>query len=140
MNENIYRWIAILLLAFNVGGALYGGFSLVNDPSGSDIGLSLDLLSQTPFVDYKIPGIVLLAVNGGFCSVVLLYTIFKWRGFEKLLIIQGLLLTGWIVIQMLMINMIFILHFVLGGCGVYFFFAGLMLIKHRDNASRHGTR
>ena len=132
-----YRWGALLLLIFNIIGALYGGIGLINDPTGESIGLQLDMLSQTPFSDYRIPGIVLLAVNGMFCMVVFLATLLKWRSYEKLLIIQGLLLTGWIVIQMLMINTIYFLHFILGGAGVFFLFAGLMLLKHKEN---EGTR
>jgi hypothetical protein len=130
-----YRRAALFLLVFNIIGALYGGLGLISDPTGESIGLRLDLLSQSPFSDYKIPGIVLLAINGFFCMIVFLATLLKWRSYEKLLIIQGLLLTGWIVIQMLMINMIYFLHFILGGAGVFFLFAGLMLLKQKDNGS-----
>jgi hypothetical protein len=130
-----YRRAALFLLVFNIVGALYGGFGLVHDPTGASIGLRPELLSRSPFSDYRIPGIVLLAVNGAFCMIVFLATLLKWRSYEKLLIVQGLLLTGWIVIQMLMINTIYILHFILGGAGVFFLFAGLMLLNHKDNGT-----
>lgn len=130
-----YRGVALALLACNAVGAFYGGLGLINDPTGISIGLDPEFLSWTPFSDYKIPGIALLAINGLFCTIVFLFVLFKWPSYEKMLIIQGLLLTGWIVMQLLLINKIYLLHFLMGGAGVFFLFAGLMLLKHKDNAA-----
>ena len=128
-----YRLASLFLLLFNIVGAFYGGIGLISDPSGASVGLAPELLSKSPFSDYLVPGIVLLVINGIFCSLVFIATSLTWKGYEKLLIIQGLLLTTWIVIQMLMINTIYFLHFILGGAGVFFLFAGLMLLKHQEH-------
>jgi hypothetical protein len=45
-------------------GAVVVGYGLMTDPSGTGIGLPLDLLRRSPFNDYFIPGIALFSVNG----------------------------------------------------------------------------
>ena len=55
--------LAALQLFVGVGGVA-GGLALVTDPRGTNLGFSLEVLEATPFRDYLIPGIVLLAVNG----------------------------------------------------------------------------
>ena len=45
-------------------GAVPAGISMIFDPSGGSLGMSLDMLTNTPFSDFLIPGIFLLAING----------------------------------------------------------------------------
>ena len=61
------KWLAFGLGALQVFigvGGVAGGFGLVTEPSGSNLGFQVELLSKSPFSDYLIPGIFLLAVNG----------------------------------------------------------------------------
>ncbi len=44
--------------------ALAGGFGLVSDPSGTKMNIPLEWLSNSPFTNYFVPGLVLLIVNG----------------------------------------------------------------------------
>ncbi|MDH4058409.1 MAG: hypothetical protein OEU76_06570, partial [Cyclobacteriaceae bacterium] len=106
---------SIILLLFNLIGAFYGGMNLILHPDGSSVQLSLELLYHTPFNDFLIPGVILLCANGLFCAFVLLQVLRNRSTFGKLIIAQGIILTGWIVVQMLLIRTIFVLHFVLGG-------------------------
>ncbi len=39
-------------------------------PSGVKMGLSLETISETPFSNYYIPGIILLVINGFGCMLV----------------------------------------------------------------------
>lgn len=118
-----YKVTSIVLLVFNLIGAFYGGINLILHPDGSSIGLSLDLLKQSPFSDFLIPGILLLAANGLFGLVVLLTILINHRNYPRFVMAQGVILTGWIVIQVWMLQSIFFLHYVLGSVGI-----GLLLL------------
>ncbi len=63
MNKLI-RIITVIILLFLAIGGLYGGWTLINDPSGSDFGWTTDMLKGTPFWDFQIPGIILWLFNG----------------------------------------------------------------------------
>ena len=73
--KTIVKTISILLLLLNGIGALYGGYQLITDPTGSKMQIPLSFLENSPFNDYLIPGIVLFIVNGIF-SFVTVATIF----------------------------------------------------------------
>jgi len=120
----INKIASIILLLFNLIGAFYGGINLIINPNGSSIQLSLDLLKHTPFNDYLIPGVILLSANGLFCAFVLLKVLKNSRTYGRLIIAQGIILTGWIIIQILLIRTIFALHFILGGVGIFLIILG----------------
>jgi hypothetical protein len=44
--------------------AIAGGLGLVSDPSGTKMDIALEWLSDSPFSNYFVPGLVLLIVNG----------------------------------------------------------------------------
>ena len=125
------RIIAIVLLLFNATGAIFGGWSLIQDPTGGDLQMPLSFLEHSPFKDYFIPGIILFAVNGLFCLAAMIWTIFQWKHYTWLILIQGALLTGWIIIQVIMLREISYLHYIYGGIGLILLWIGWMLIKNR---------
>jgi hypothetical protein len=57
-------FVLLALLIFLGAGGLVGGVSMLSDPSGQGLGLSLDLLDPVPIDDYLLPGIFLLTVMG----------------------------------------------------------------------------
>ena len=122
--SKINKISSIILLLFNLIGAFYGGINLILHPSGSSIQLSSDLLKYTPFNDYLIPGVILFSANGLFCVFVLFKVLKNSRTYGRLIIAQGIILTGWIIIQILLIRTIFILHFILGGVGIILIILG----------------
>jgi len=128
--------IAGFLLLFNAAGAIYGGTHLITHPDGSSLQMSLALLQHTPFHDYLIPGMVLLAVNGFFSIVCfgMLLAGNKLRG--RYIAAQGILLTGWIVIQILLIRTLNPLHIVMGLTGLMLICSGAGIVtlqNKRDN-------
>jgi hypothetical protein len=125
--KKILKTICALLLMVNGVGAIYGGGNLILHPDGSSIRLAKSLLIHTPFESYLIPGIVLFIVNGLFSFFVLFTMIFKLRKHQLLIICQGVLLTGWIFIQILMIQTVYFLHLIMGGIGIILIIAGLLL-------------
>jgi hypothetical protein len=55
----------IFLLVFLGIGAIYGGATLIISPSGELIGgLPLSILENSPFPDFRIPGIILFLILG----------------------------------------------------------------------------
>lgn len=108
------RLIAFTLLFFNGAGALYGGASLMFHPDGSGLRLSPALLLHTPFPDYMIPGFILFTVNGLFSITALLLGATRYRGYERYVTAQGILLAGWLAVQILMIRTLDIMHLVMG--------------------------
>ncbi len=113
--------LSIALLLINGLGALYGGGNLMMYPDGSGFGIPLSLLAHTPFHDFLIPGIILFVVNGlssiAVCASLLLNVRYSWL----LVMVQGAVLVGWIVIQVILIQGVGFLHFLYG-------FVGLALI------------
>ena len=122
-----WRSIAIILLLFNATGALFGGWSLMMDPTGQDLHLPQDLLAHAPFKDFFIPGVVLFSLIGVFSLVAMIWTTMHWKHYPWLIIAEGVLVTGWIIIQMIMIREISYLQFIFGGIGIIFFLAGWKL-------------
>ena len=120
----VLKIIASLLLLFNSTGAIYGGLNLIMHPDGGSLQLSPEHLQYSPFTDYLIPGIILFAANGLFVFGVLLI---NHKFFPMLIMAQGTILTGWIVIQVLMVHMTYYLHIVLGTVGLLLILCGWIL-------------
>jgi hypothetical protein len=92
------------LLVFNGGGALFGGWNLIAHPDGSTLLLPHQLLIHTPFEDFLVPGIVLFVAIGlgSFAALWLLVRGHRYR--RQALIIEGTLLCGWLVVQIILIR------------------------------------
>ena len=45
-------------------GAVPAGIAMISDPSGRGLGMPLEMLVNSPFADFLIPGVFLLVVNG----------------------------------------------------------------------------
>ncbi|HET7819802.1 MAG TPA: hypothetical protein VFL70_10885 [Bacteroidia bacterium] len=108
--KTLLNILATLILLFNGIGAIYGGWLLIINPDGTSLQLPLDLLTHSPFNDYLIPGIILFTANGLFSFFVLLGLIFKFRNYAYLLIAQGVILLGWIIIQILLVRTFYYLQ------------------------------
>ena len=121
---------ASLLLIFNGIGALHGGWNFITHPDGSSMQMSLDFLKHTPFQNYLIPGIVLFIANGLFSFIVLTVLIFRLWYASWLVLAQGIVLTGWIGIQIILIQTIHSLHIIMGSVGIVLIVIGWLLKKY----------
>ncbi len=106
--------LLIFLHAFVGIGALFGGAGAVLNPN-NPMGISVDVLKNSPFNNFLIPGIFLLIVIGfgNLITAVFLYYEYKYNLYLSHL--MGLALVGWIVIQCIIMRTINILHI------IYFF-------------------
>jgi hypothetical protein len=113
-----------VLLLFNGFAALYGGWNLVRQPDGSSLGMSVSLLAHTPFHNFLIPGIILLISNGIASIVAFIGILIKPRKFTWLVWAQGLILIVWLLVQLILIETLHPLQFILGAVGAALVFIG----------------
>ena len=101
--------LLIFLHAFVGIGALFGGGGAVLNPN-NPMGISVDVLKNSPFSNFLIPGIILLVVIGfgNLFAAAVLYYDYKYNMYISHLL--GLTLVGWIVVQCIMMRTINILH------------------------------
>lgn len=123
------RILIILLLLFNGISACFGGYMLMSKPDGSGLDMPLNLLEHTPFSNYLIPGIVLFVANGLLSLVIAFFVVAKSKHYIKLTILQGFILIGWIVVQMIMLQTVNYLHIIFGALGVLLVVSGILLTK-----------
>lgn len=129
----IPKTIASLLLLFNGIGAIYGGWNLMLHPDGSSLGITTEWLQHSPFDNFLIPGIVLFVVNGLLSLFVLMAVILNYRFSANLILAQGILLSGWILIQIMMLRIVNFLHVTLGSVGILLIIIG---VSQRANDSK----
>lgn len=137
--------IIVALLLLNGATATYGGLNLMLCPDGSSLYLPPDLLAGTPFTDYFIPGLLLLLTNGLPSLGITYFFIAKGRTGSWLVKIQGLLLCGYIIIQVLLIEVVLPLHFICGGAGLLLILCAWLLEavstgRHAKKIKQAGTR
>ena len=142
MNSDVKsRWIGYslgVLQAFIGVTAAAGGFGLVSDPSGAKMNISLEWLNNTPFVNYFIPGLVLLAVNGVGNVVASITTFLRNKHAAHLAAALGMFLVLYITIEVLTVGLrtpLQPLYFILG---LIQFALGLKLLKQSKTPDQIG--
>ncbi|HPB01983.1 MAG TPA: hypothetical protein PLZ67_03440 [Bacteroidales bacterium] len=116
--KKILKVFTISLLFFTAINALIAGALFIADPSGKLMGMTADYLKDAPFNSFLIPGIVLFVVNGVLNVAAGIMTIRNHAAAARFVILQGILLCGWIVVQILMVRDINALHIVMFSIGV----------------------
>ncbi len=125
----ISRIIVITLLVFTGLNALIAGFLFMYDSSGDMMGLNTDYIGQSPFSNYFWPGLVLFMFNGLLNLFVAYWSIKKGRYYAMAVIIQGIVLMGWILVQVIMVHEINTLHTVMFSIGSILFLLGVWINK-----------
>ena len=100
-----YYIILGALQAFTALGAIPAGLGYLLDTSGKGMGVTTEMLSESPLNSFLLPGLFLLIVNG-FANALGAYLSFirnKIAGHMGL--IMGILLTLWIIIQVTWISL-----------------------------------
>lgn len=85
---------------------------MISDPTGNSLGLPFYLLNGSIFSDYAMPGWVLLLTVGIFSVVVIACTLQKVRIHPAMIMLQGVIIVGFVIIQMLLLGETFIIHYV----------------------------
>ena len=111
------RLVAILLMFLTGINALVAGLLFITDPSGAKMGMTTGYLKHAPFQNFLIPGIVLFTANGllNIGGAVMVIRKSPWQ--QIAVFLQGVLLCGWIVIQVIMVRDINPLHIIMLSIG-----------------------
>lgn len=129
----IVRILAICLLLLTAVNALIAGILFVSDPSGQKMGMSTAYLASSPFSTYLIPGWILLVVNGLMNVIAAAACIIRSKHYPFFVILQGILLSGWIIIQVILVKDLNVLHYSMLSIGLLLTFCGIILQKHPKN-------
>jgi len=133
----LLKIVASVLLLFNGIGALYGGLMMIMYPDGSGINLSTDLLEHSIFNSFLIPGVVLFLVNGLLSFFIFGAVLFNHKKLWRLVTFQGIVLIGWLIIQILMIHRIYYLHLVMCVVGACLIFQGFIADRFLMDRKTH---
>lgn len=123
------RIISIGLLLLTAVNALIAGTLFIIDPSGEKMGMSVSYLAHSPFSTFLIPGITLFVVNGIMNIIAAIITIKRLKYFPLFILGQGLLLSAWIIIQVILVKDFNVLHFSMLSVGVLFLLLGSLLCQ-----------
>ena len=124
------RWLAFGLGALQVFiglGGVGGGFGLVTEPSGANLGFLVEWLSKSPFSDYLVPGLVLLVVIGVGSVAGGVLSILRYRYASEIAAVLGAFLVIWITAQVWRIGLTIWLQPLYFGLGVVELALGLLL-------------
>lgn len=125
----------VLLLLIGLS-AIYGGLNLMVYPNGTSLQLPLELLEHSPFKNYLVPGIILFIANGLLSLFVWVALISRLKKYPLYIFIQGNIVTGWIIIQLIMLQVVNVLNIIIGVTGLLLIFCGWILrYPTRDNAT-----
>lgn len=131
----IAHTLAIALLLFNGAGAVYGGCALILVPDGRLMGMDTMLLKHSPFHDFLIPGIILFVFNGLSSLSVMVLALLRARNYYHYILCQGVVLLGWLIIQILMIRNINVLHLIMGITGAAMVICSILIANRYNNLS-----
>lgn len=112
------KLLLFLLTAFVALTAIFSGALLVSYPDGSLLHLSVALLKETPFNNFRLPGILLTVAVGGTNLVAVMFNMQKHPLQYNWAIAGAIVTIGWIVVQMLLLSFTHWLHIVYLSIGV----------------------
>jgi len=102
------RWTRLTLViteAFVALSAFAAGAMFVVEPSGRLMGMSEDTLARSPFGSYLVPGIVLFVLVGGTQALAAWAEMRRWPRAGWLSVVAGVVLAGWIAVQVAIIGL-----------------------------------
>jgi len=112
------RTILFILISFIALTAIVSGLLMISYPNGEIMNLSPGLLNGTPFTDFRLPGILLTIVVGGVNLIAVFYNMQRHANRYNWAMAGGFMISGWIVVQMILIQTVHWLHFIYLGAGI----------------------
>ncbi len=107
-----------ILISFLAVTATLAGLFMLSNPDGAIMRLPHSLLDGTPFKDFQIPGILLAALVGGVNFLAVLYNLQQHRNRYNWAIGGGIMICGWVIVQMILMWSLHWLQFAYLGVGV----------------------
>lgn len=124
------------LQAFVGVGAVGGGLGLILEPSGSNLDMPLEMLENSPFSTYLIPGIFLFMVNGLGSLVGAAASFKRYRYAGETAVALGVFLVAWLTLQIYWFATLHWLHALYLGLGILEIALGWSLRKALQSGHR----
>lgn len=116
----------ILVLAVAVVSSLTGMLMIAN-PKGETLALSTDILTNTPFSNFMIPGILLLSLVGGISMIAVFSYMEKSKNYPSVYLAAGGGLIAWTILQAILIRTGFSLPLILLSVAIMMILTSLQL-------------
>jgi len=110
--------LLFLLTAFIAVTSTLSGLLMISSPDGSLLHLPLSVLYRSPFKNFLIPGILLTVFVGSVNLLAVFYNLQRDPKRYKWATAGGVMITGWIITQILIIQSAHWLHFLYLGIGI----------------------
>ncbi len=124
--------ISIFLLFFTGITASISGFMLMYDPTGKPLRMNVSLLAGSPFDSFFVPGIILFLFLG-FSSIIIAFFVINDHSYSTRLIFnQGLVVIGWIVVQIITIKYFHFLQLIYLMIGIALIYTGYLGLPKKD--------
>ena len=112
------RSLLFILVSFIAVTSTLSGLLMISNPDGGVLNLPRSLLDGTPFNDFLIPGILLTGAVGFVNLLAVFYNLQRHPNRYNWAIAGGMMISGWIITQMILIQTIHWLHFIYLGVGM----------------------
>jgi hypothetical protein len=112
------KTLLFILVCFIAITATLSGLLMISNPDGGILNLPLSLLQGTPFRNYLVPGILLTVFVGGVNLTAVIYNIQRHPNRYGWAMAGGFIISGWIIVQMILIHAVHWLHFIYLGIGL----------------------
>jgi uncharacterized membrane protein len=112
------RSILFILVSFIAVTSTLSGLLMISSPDGGMLHLPLSLLYRTPFKNFLVPGILLTVFVGSVNLLAVFYNMQRDPKRYKWATAGGVMITGWIIAQILIIQSAHWLHFLYLGIGI----------------------
>lgn len=110
--------LLFILVCFVAITSTISGLLMVSSLDGGILNLQYSLLQGTPFKNFRVPGILLTLFVGGTNLLAVFYNIQRHQNRYNWAMAGGMMISGWIIVQMIMINTVHWLHFIYLGAGI----------------------
>jgi hypothetical protein len=130
--NKILRITDITLLFITGLNALAAGYSFIVEPSGEGLGLNIDYLKFSSFENFSIPGLILFITLGIGSIAIGIIALLKKYNYSLLILFQGCIITGWILIQVLILIMFHALHLIIFTIGIILIISGFLLPNRKN--------
>jgi hypothetical protein len=111
------KTLLVIMISYIAITAALSGILMVTRPDGTLLNLPLSLLVKTPFRDFLIPGIVLALFVGGTNLIAVYKNLTHSPSRYDWAMAGGIIICGWIILQMILIHTVHWLHILYLGIG-----------------------
>ena len=126
--------VAIVTLIFTGLSGVIGAIPLIVNPGGEPWNMPQSVLQYSPFRSYLVPGIILLSANGLLSFWVLWMTVSRHPEFGWWVIMQGVVLLGWLIVEVVMLRLMVWPHYMYGAVAIVLVTSGIAIV--RTNSSQ----